>query len=140
MKTLLTTEPTTRVEFNRLCREAIDYLLPLMEKRTFLRECAELISRVKYAAIRLGLNGIANRLPEDLEKTPAKAILRLRECLEPPPAEPPALLSADQVATMLGVSVRTVWRLQSTGDIPEPIQLGGLTKWRRLDIEHHIGV
>ncbi|RPI64229.1 MAG: helix-turn-helix domain-containing protein [Planctomycetaceae bacterium] len=36
---------------------------------------------------------------------------------------------------MLGVSIRTIWRRVSAGELPKPIQVGGLTKWRRAEIE-----
>lgn len=45
------------------------------------------------------------------------------------------LLTAEQVADMLGVSTRTIWRRVSSGEIPEPMRIGGLTKWRRSEIE-----
>lgn len=50
----------------------------------------------------------------------------------------PELLTVEGVADMLGVSARTVWRRVSAGEIPEPIQMGGLTKWRRADMEEFI--
>lgn len=50
----------------------------------------------------------------------------------------PLLLSAGEVARMLGVSTRTLWRLQSGGRLPEPIRLGGSTRWRVSDIEHWV--
>jgi excisionase family DNA binding protein len=45
------------------------------------------------------------------------------------------LLTVDEVAHMLGVSVRTVWRRVSAEELPKPVQVGGLTKWRRSEIE-----
>lgn len=52
----------------------------------------------------------------------------------PPPEI--TLLSVRQVAEALGVSRRTVWRLASVGDIPQPIRLGvQIIRWRHGDIE-----
>ncbi|NLN94401.1 MAG: helix-turn-helix domain-containing protein [Candidatus Hydrogenedens sp.] len=35
------------------------------------------------------------------------------------------LLTAVQVAELLGVAKRTVWRLRDSGAIPAPVRLGG---------------
>ena len=48
------------------------------------------------------------------------------------------LLTVTEVAVMLGISTRTVWRRVSAGGLPKPIQMGGLTKWRRAEIEEFI--
>jgi predicted DNA-binding transcriptional regulator AlpA len=45
------------------------------------------------------------------------------------------LLSDSEVGEVLGVSARTVWRMLSTDELPSPIKIGGLTKWRRSEIE-----
>lgn len=47
----------------------------------------------------------------------------------------PVLLSAAAVARMLSVSVRHVWRLRDAGDLPCPIRLGRLVRWRKAAIE-----
>ena len=49
----------------------------------------------------------------------------------------PAALTANanQVAAMLGVSVRQVWRLHATGRLPRAIRLGNCVRWRRAEIE-----
>lgn len=48
------------------------------------------------------------------------------------------LLSVDQVAEMIGISRRTVWRLVSGKEIPLPIKLRGNTRWRRKDIDEWV--
>ncbi len=50
-----------------------------------------------------------------------------------PPA--PLLISADEVAGMLDISTRTLWRLVSTRKIVAPVKFGGSTRWRRADVE-----
>lgn len=45
-----------------------------------------------------------------------------------------SLLRAREVARLLAVSVRSVWRLASTGLIPTPVKVGGATRWRARDI------
>lgn len=50
------------------------------------------------------------------------------------------LLTAADVAGMLSVSVRSVWRLRDgCPDFPRPIRLSGnLIRWRRVDIERFV--
>ena len=43
--------------------------------------------------------------------------------------------NAKQVAVMLGVSVRQVWRLHTTGRLPKAVRLGNCVRWRRAEIE-----
>ena len=45
----------------------------------------------------------------------------------------PALISATELADLLQISTRTLWRLRSAGKLVEPIKLGGSTRWR-LDV------
>jgi predicted DNA-binding transcriptional regulator AlpA len=56
---------------------------------------------------------------------------------EPAPAQS-LLVSALQVAELLAVSCRTVWRLDSGGRLPRPVKIGGQTRWRRSEIENWI--
>ena len=42
----------------------------------------------------------------------------------------PLLLSARQVADLLGIGLSTLWRLVSSGRTPEPVKLGRCTRWR----------
>lgn len=46
-----------------------------------------------------------------------------------------ALLKAPEVARVLGVDVRTVWRWASSGTIPAPLRIGGTTRWRRSELD-----
>lgn len=48
------------------------------------------------------------------------------------------LLTVKEVAQRLSVSVRTVWSLRSRGQIPDPVKIGSLTRWRRSEIESYI--
>ncbi|MFC1765587.1 helix-turn-helix transcriptional regulator [Planctomycetota bacterium] len=43
-------------------------------------------------------------------------------------------ISARQLAEMMGVSVRQIWRLNSSGKLPKPIRLGGSVRWNREEI------
>jgi excisionase family DNA binding protein len=48
----------------------------------------------------------------------------------------PLCTDANGVATLLGVSLRTVRRLVETGKLPAPIALGGCRRWLIADIEN----
>jgi len=39
------------------------------------------------------------------------------------------LVSASDLAHLLGVSKRQIWRLRSRGDLIEPIKIGSTTRW-----------
>jgi predicted DNA-binding transcriptional regulator AlpA len=55
-------------------------------------------------------------------------------------SQPPTLplLTADDVAAMLQVSKRTVWRMRQTLQLPRPVKVGGAVRWRAADIESWI--
>lgn len=54
---------------------------------------------------------------------------------------PPAveLVNARELAKLLSVSERTLYRLKSTGELPPPILLGGSVRWRLSEIRQWIG-
>lgn len=45
------------------------------------------------------------------------------------PSEP-LFVTATELAQLLRISTRTLWRLLSARKIPEPIRLGGAVRWR----------
>ena len=47
----------------------------------------------------------------------------------------PSLLSVNDLAELLRVSTRTLWRLKSKGEIPHPVKFGGTVRWRGDDIK-----
>ena len=52
------------------------------------------------------------------------------------------LLNVKEVATFLGISVRTVWAKSSCGEIPAPLNIGRSKRWSKgaLELwiaEHH---
>lgn len=47
----------------------------------------------------------------------------------------PRMIDVTEVATILNVSTRTVWRLVSTEELPQPIRFGGNVRWLLTDIE-----
>ncbi len=48
------------------------------------------------------------------------------------------LINANQFAELLNISERTLYRLKSTEQLPEPIQLGGSVRWRLAEIRRWI--
>lgn len=49
------------------------------------------------------------------------------------------LLTAREVAQLLGVHVRSVWRLAQTGEIPAPLRVSErVVRWRLADLEAHL--
>ena len=46
----------------------------------------------------------------------------------------PELLTVAQVAAMLRLSERSVWRMTSTGELPRPLRFGRAVRWRRQTI------
>ena len=49
-----------------------------------------------------------------------------------------ALMNVKELSTLLGVSVRTTWRLRSAGKLPSPIRIGRSVRWDRADIERWV--
>jgi predicted DNA-binding transcriptional regulator AlpA len=47
----------------------------------------------------------------------------------------PLLITAEEVAGMLDISTRTLWRLVSGKRIVALLKIGGSTQWRRAEIE-----
>ena len=49
------------------------------------------------------------------------------------------LLTVKEVAHLLRLSVRAVWKLRSAGHMPPPVRLGGRSiRWRAADVERFI--
>jgi predicted DNA-binding transcriptional regulator AlpA len=57
---------------------------------------------------------------------------------DPPGEQGPLLLAVDSVASLLGISSRSVWRLVSAEEFPPPIRIGGLSRWRKKDVHDWI--
>lgn len=47
----------------------------------------------------------------------------------------PLLVKAAQIAELMQISPRSLWRLRSGGKIPEPLRIGGAVRWRLDDIK-----
>ncbi len=51
----------------------------------------------------------------------------------------PMLATAGELATMLNIGQRTLWRLLAQGKLIEPVRIGGNTRWRVDEVEAWIG-
>ena len=47
----------------------------------------------------------------------------------------PVTLTVDDVAKLLNVSTRHVYRMADGGLMPRPLKLGNLNRWMKLDLE-----
>ena len=47
----------------------------------------------------------------------------------------PVLLTVKEVAEMLGLSERTVYRLADMGKMPRPVKIGAAVRWRRSELD-----
>ncbi len=50
----------------------------------------------------------------------------------------PMLIAAEELAALLNISKRTLWRLRSAGALPSPVQLGAAVRWRLDEIRKWI--
>ena len=50
------------------------------------------------------------------------------------------LLTARKLAKTLSTSVRSIWRYQSAGRLPETVKIAGAIRWRQSDIEKWIAL
>ncbi len=48
------------------------------------------------------------------------------------------LISAEELAKLMRVSERTLWRLLSAGKVPQPLRIGRSTRWRLAEIREWI--
>jgi len=56
-----------------------------------------------------------------------------------PNGDPPRILmTAQETAHLLGISVRSIWRLSGNGQLPKPISLGRSKRWSRTAMEEYI--
>ena len=46
----------------------------------------------------------------------------------------PKLINAEELAQMLDISERTLWRLLSGHKLPEPVRIGRNTRWRLAEV------
>ena len=59
--------------------------------------------------------------------------------LEQPSLSEPLLITAADFARLLQISTRTLWRLRSAGELPQPVRFGGAIRWRLEEVRKWIG-
>ncbi len=52
--------------------------------------------------------------------------------------DPVWLIDAPQLAELLGISQRTLWRFRSAGKLPPALKLGGCVRWRLAEVRQWI--
>lgn len=50
----------------------------------------------------------------------------------------PQLITAEELAKLMQVSERTLWRLLSGGKLPKPVRIGRSTRWRLAEVNDWI--
>jgi predicted DNA-binding transcriptional regulator AlpA len=50
----------------------------------------------------------------------------------------PLLIPAPKVARLLNMSVRTLWRNRSAGNVPQPVRIGATVRWSVVELEKWI--
>lgn len=53
-------------------------------------------------------------------------------------AKPDEMMTASDVASVMRVSVRTVWRMRAKGSLPRPRRIGRCTRWNSRDIANYL--
>ena len=48
------------------------------------------------------------------------------------------LLCVGEIAMILGISTRSVWRLVARGDLPQPVQVGSARRWFESDVTAYL--
>lgn len=138
-------EPTTLPAFRRYLADEFDLLATideLGEPDGFQQfEISETVAKANRLACRFGAGHLAEPVRPLLTAGEALPLIgRLLAWAESRTEKKADLLTVSEVAGMLGVSARSVWRLVSTGEVPRPVKVGTSTRWRRADIEAMIEI
>lgn len=48
------------------------------------------------------------------------------------------LMTVNEVGSELSLGPSTIWRKVKDGSFPQPIKIGGSTRWHRSEVEEHI--
>jgi predicted DNA-binding transcriptional regulator AlpA len=54
------------------------------------------------------------------------------------PVKRSLLISAKEFATLLSISIRTLWRLRSAGKLPTPVEIGSSIRWNADEVRRWI--
>jgi len=129
--------PKSKAAYRRWLRQQFDILeaLDSIEPDFYdMLDIAALVGQACRYACRFGGGDMIGT--EQPTVTPLQALAVLGRLLAwAEQSNPPDLLSVRDVAAKLGASSRSVWRMLSAGEIPQPIKIRGKTKWRAVEIE-----
>lgn len=53
----------------------------------------------------------------------------------PPLIDPLSLITTDELCGLLQISRRKMYGMKATGELPTPIRIGKVFRWRRCDVE-----
>ena len=48
------------------------------------------------------------------------------------------LIPAEQASQMLSMGRSTFWRCVKNGEAPQPVRIGGITRWRVADLQRYV--
>ncbi len=129
--------PKSKAAYRRWLRQQFDILEALdstdPDFYDMLDTAALMAQACRYACRFGGGHLIGDELPMATPREALAVVGRLLAWAEQ--GDPPDLLSVRDVAAKLGTSSRSVWRMLSAGEIPQPIKIRGKTKWRAVEIE-----
>ena len=127
-------------EFKKWLSDRIDeldaiYALPF-DAEDPLDRCAAIVEKAADYSARLGIADLHRKANElGAVVGPMEAKTYLAECLGALPASTQTL-DATELATLLGVTVRSVWRRRADGTLPSPIKIGRSVRWNLKEVEH----
>ena len=126
--------PKTKQEFARYLQGAFNTARDAHTSDTFDETAiAGLIEEVSIHACRFGAGDLID--PQRQTMTPREAIVVLGRLLARVEQESSPTLDVYELATRLGLAVRTVWRMEAKGLIPAARRVGRLVRWDREEIE-----
>ena len=116
------------------------WLHPEIDKLQFAEACRFGLRRIEARAVREGYPEIVNAVQVRSSVIGLRSMrLIVSRCLACCRSDgdnlKTSLLTVNDVASMLNISTRTVWRMRSAGEMPEVVNIGTSVRWRREDIE-----
>jgi predicted DNA-binding transcriptional regulator AlpA len=73
-----------------------------------------------------------NTIPSKNGKPPGG--IDVFDAVAPAPTDPPLVVDARRLATLLCAGVRTVWKWDREGRLPPSVRIGGAVRWRLDEI------
>ena len=95
----------------------------------------QIVNGVMDGLRRVGKNHLVKPVPTTLNAE--DGLNMLGEVLELLGNNGALLIGKSDIAKLLGISVRTVDRMKSAGELPDPITINNHRKWRRGNIIEH---